>query len=127
LGGGGLSVQSDVSAALAAARAAFGEPVIYSRGGTNKTLTAAPGSTERERADFDGLTTIDRRADWLILASDLTDAGLGVPQSGDLITATADAETDAWEVLPIGAEPCYRYRDAERTEIRVHTSLLEIT
>jgi len=124
-GGVGLSVQSDVSEALAEARAEFGEAVIYSRGATTVTLTAGPGSTERDQTNYDGLVTIDRRADWLILASDLADAGLGVPQSGDLIEATADAETVTWEVLPIGDEPCYRYRDSERTELRVHSSLLE--
>lgn len=120
-----MSVQSDIAAALAEARAEFGEAVTYSRGATSVSLVASIGATERDRNERDGLVTVDRRQDFLLLASDLADAGLGVPAPGDLIVADADAETVTWEVLPIGGEPCYRYRDAERSEIRVHTSLLD--
>ena len=60
--------------------------------------------------------------DFLILAADLILAGLQtLPQRGDRILETQAGTTYTYEVLAPGKEPPFRFSDAFRKTLRIHT------
>ncbi len=94
------------------------QSVTYSRGGDSVVVDATIGRTEFEVLDSVGMMRREIRRDFLIQAADL-DFGSGVilPESGDIVT---DAGRD-YEVCPTGPEPAWRWSDAYRKVLRIHT------
>jgi hypothetical protein len=89
---------------------------------------AGVGKTEREVEGKDGFHTRDESRDYLIEAGVLEiDGNLVDPEPHDLIDEEILGKTFTYEVLPIGKEPCWRYSDPLRTQLRVHTKLMVAT
>jgi hypothetical protein len=102
---------------------ATGVAVLYCRGESAAPLVATP-SVEAIDATLEPTThtrSDDRERDYLIVFADLADAGYGVPQEGDRITETLAGEPVVFEVVPRERQPAWRWADAQRTRVRVHT------
>ena len=60
--------------------------------------------------------------DYLLKAADLVIGGVAVtPEEGDWFTEAVADGTKRFKVLPYADEPCWRFSDPQRTELRVHT------
>ncbi len=96
-------------------------PVTYKRQGRSVTFNATMGSTEVQAQDAGGVIVNQTLTDWLFPASLLVLGGAQtLPQDGDQIIH-AGPDNAVYEVTPIGSEPCWRYTDANRLHLRVHT------
>lgn len=109
-------------------KAAAGRTVTYTRGGTDYSFAAWPGTQMFAReATTNNAATVERAdADYLFTVADAKAAGLTLPPvQGDRITdpSILDDRTGAPKVFelrtPTG-EPCWRYSDAFQTTVRVH-------
>lgn len=99
-----------------------GRTVLYRRGGDSVELTATVGRTEWERADEDGLVRTWQSRDYVLAAEDLVLAGEpATPARGDQIVETIDGAEHVFRVLPAGGTDVYRWVDAGRRLLRVHT------
>jgi hypothetical protein len=106
-----------------------GVSVVYTReagqpGERSVTLVAIPGGERQPVTEPQGrggrVDRLDR--DYLIVAADLVLGGtLVTPESGDRVTETIDGTACVFELLATPGEPCWRYTDATRQMIRVHT------
>jgi len=96
--------------------------VTYRRGEDFVEVRAAIGRTVFEVDDSVGVAERTESRDFLIPASDLV---LGeqatLPKRGDHIEETQDATVYVYEVMAPGQEPCWKYSDAYRRTLRVHT------
>ncbi len=102
---------------------ATGQSVIYTRGGTARTLVATP---MREQDDgvavpSPGTRSADRQREYVIVYSDLTANGFGEPAVGDRITEIINGDSVVFEVVRNRTEPAWRWADTERTRVIVHT------
>jgi hypothetical protein len=106
-----------------------GVPVTYRRGADSAAFTATPGQSTFRVDDTYAANVRIRSRDFLFQASALLLAGVqSVPQRGDTVEETVGDKLHVHEVLrPDGGEQVWRYSDAGRTRIRVHTKLKEIT
>lgn len=96
-----------------------GGAVTYRRGNSSVTVTAAPGRTDFESYGPDGELVSSRSTDWIMAAADLVLDGVAtVPRRGDVVV---DATGNEFIVLPVNGERVYRYSDATRKILRVHT------
>ena len=104
------------------------ETVTLSRSGeTDATLSATIGSSEFETDDERGFLTKVESRDYIVDAADY-DFGAGPvePARGDQFRETVGSAVQVYEVLPFGAErQLFRYSDAARTRLRVHTKRLD--
>jgi hypothetical protein len=72
-----------------------------------------------------GITERYESRDYLILARDLVlEATAALPVAGDRVRETNGSAVFVYEVLAPGNEPCWRYSDAYRKTLRVHTKLV---
>lgn len=63
--------------------------------------------------------------DFLVAAEDLIIGGVAVePQRGDQVLQTVGSSTHTYEVLAPNAEPPWRWADAHRKVLRIHTKLV---
>ena len=100
--------------------------VEYVRGESSiEDLTTTVGRSIFDEEDARGnLITVETR-DYLVKTGLLLmDAMQIYPMEGDLIIETQDARAYTYRVLPIGSEPCYRFTDAGRFQLRIHTKLV---
>lgn len=97
--------------------------VTYRRGGEIVVLDATLGGQLLRTTDGRGNTRMERAdRDFIFNVADLILYGNpATPERGDRIEATIGNVTERYEVLPIGNEPAWRYSDAHKTRIRVHT------
>ena len=96
--------------------------VTYRRGETSAEVRAAIGRTVFEVIDSVGVAERTESRDFLIPASDLILGGVQVlPTQGDRIEETQDATVYVYEVMAPGHEPCWRWSDAYRRTLRLHT------
>jgi len=102
---------------------AAGVSLTYTRGAQSVTLTGWVGRTAFAQAGGQGGAAViwgDR--DYLFPAADLILGGSVVtPQRGDRITEIIAGTTLTFEVIAPGNEPAWRYSDAGRQTLRVHT------
>jgi hypothetical protein len=120
--------QGILAAGLAAIRQATSVPVAYRRGAVSVPLLATVGRTEFRG---DGLADAGGRVvgrvetrDYLVLATDLDSLAEGIfePRPGDRVEeATGRGTTATYEVVSTFGEPCWRWADPGRTELRIHT------
>ena len=96
--------------------------VTYARGVQSVDLPATVGKTTFEVDDGYGVLVRHESRDFLVLASDLVlDAEQVFPQRGDRIRETQGSQMFVYEVTAPGKEPCWRYSDAFRKTLRIHT------
>lgn len=94
--------------------------VTYTRRGqaVGSGLTATYGRTVFEQDSTTGVIRWESK-DFIFDAADLTISSVVVqPENGDRIT---DAAGNVFEVLGDNGEPCFKYTDGHRVQVRVHT------
>ena len=96
------------------------------RGSQSVDLLATAGKTAFEVDDGYGVLVRYESRDFLILAADLVlDAMPALPQRGDRIRETQGGTTFVYEVTAPGKEPCWRFSDAWRKTLRVHSKQID--
>lgn len=102
------------------------QTVTYQRGVDTVSVSATIGRTVFEVDREAGIHEEVEARDYLIQTADLALNSVAVlPVAGDRILETAGGTTYTYEVMsPPGNEPPYRYSDAYRTTLRVHTKLV---
>jgi hypothetical protein len=96
--------------------------VAYKRGTDAAVVSATIGKTIFQIDDGLGVSTQYEARDFLILAVDLVIGGQRtLPQRGDRIQETVEAQTLEYEVLAPGKEPCFRFSDPFIKTLRIHT------
>ncbi|QDV53703.1 hypothetical protein [Gimesia fumaroli] len=101
--------------------------LTYTQGdNTIEDLKGTQGSTDWRTTDSDGFPLRKTSVDWLVKAADLVVGGNPVlPKRNDLITRVLGGVSRVYQVLPFGDdEQEYRFMDAGRTMLRVHTKLM---
>ena len=102
--------------------------VTYRRGESTVIVAATIGKTAFEIDDGQGVIQRIESRDFLVLAVDLVlDALTTLPQRGDVIEEPAGNITLLYEVMAPGNEPCWRYSDAHRQSLRIHTKQVGTT
>jgi hypothetical protein len=100
--------------------------ISYSRGEDSATLQATVGRTVFQIADqfSSAILSVESR-DYLVPTADMAATGLGLPQAGDQIHEVQGGKEYVYEVMAPGQEPCWRWADAYRLQLRIHTKLVE--
>ena len=100
--------------------------VTYVRGSRTLDVLATVGKTTFEVDDGYGVLVRYESRDFLILAADLAiQQQPFLPEQGDRIRETQGQATFVYEVTAPGKEPCWRYSDAYRKTLRIHTKQVE--
>ena len=98
------------------------QTVTYERSVDSVGLAATIGRTMFEIDNGHGVLERIESRDYLLLANDLVIAGFPVlPQRGDRIRETQGTTTYVYEVMAPGQEPAWRWSDAYRKTLRIHT------
>ena len=112
------SLKSALAGAFKTLRTSLGDQVAYSRGTQTAYLTAIMADVLYEVTTGDGGTETWSSRDFLMEAAALKLGGVVVePARGDRI----EAESQAWEVVGPGNQPCFEYSDPYKLGLRVHT------
>jgi hypothetical protein len=100
--------------------------VEYVRGSQSVELPATIGKTTFELDDGYGVLVRHESRDFLVLAADLVlgDAPT-IPQRGDRIREVQGEMVYVYEVTAPGKEPCWRWSDAYRKTLRIHTKQID--
>jgi hypothetical protein len=101
-------------------------PVSYRRGVDSATLQATIGRTVFQVVDqvSQAVLSVESR-DYLVATADLAAAGFGVPRAGDRVHEVQGLAEYVYEVMAPGQEPCWRYADPYRLQLRIHAKLVE--
>lgn len=95
-----------------------GRTITYARGAGSVELTAVVGNSGHDQLDDTGMPVTAQSRDYIVKASDLMIGGTDVlPVAGDEITDG----TATFVVRSIGSDAAWRYSDAARTTLRIHT------
>lgn len=98
-----------------------GDVIVYQRGSSTVSITAAVGATDGERMDAGGMSYSFTSTDFLIKSSDLVlDGEVVMPAKGDRITY--DGRSYTVVVMQSGEKP-YRESGTGSSVYRVHTKL----
>lgn len=96
--------------------------VAYHRGADSVEIKATIGRTVFEQADDFGVIQKTESRDFLVLAADLVLNGERVlPKAGDRVREVQGDQVLIYEVMAPGTEPPFRYSDAYRQTLRIHT------
>ncbi len=102
--------------------------VSYRRGSLSAQVLATIGKTTFEVDDGYGILVRHESRDFLILAADLVfDVQAVLPERGDRLEERQGEKLFVYEVTAPGKEPCWRYSDAFRMTLRVHTQQVQAT
>lgn len=99
-------------------KAAAGVNVTYRRGSQEADVIATIGRSEFEAQDQNGVIERWESRDFLVTAADLP---FGEPERGDLVVETSGDLELTYEVASPRGVPVFRYGDAFRSVVRVHT------
>ena len=100
-------------------------PVIYQRGESTVEVPASIGRTEFEIDNGVGILERTESRDFLVPAVSLVlNDTQTLPKRGDRIRETIGTVTFTYEVMAPGKEPPWRYSDAYRRTLRIHTKLI---
>ena len=100
--------------------------VTYRRGVDSVSVQATVGRTVFEQDDGSGVIIRTEVRDYLIDTADLVLAGqLALPERGDRIEEIEAGKKFTYEVMTLGTEPHWRYSDAYRKTLRVHTKHID--
>lgn len=102
--------------------------VIYRRGGQQVAVQATIGRTLLKLDDgYGGVRMEWTDRDFLIQAADMVLGGVAVlPERGDLVRETVGTKTYVYEVMAPGKEPPWRWSDAFRKLLRIHTKQVRV-
>jgi hypothetical protein len=101
-------------------------PVEYLRGCQSVEIAATVGKTTFEVDDGYGVLVRSEWRDFLVLAEELVLGGSpSLPRRGDRIRETQGTHVFVYEVTAPGKEPCWRWSDALRKTLRIHTKEVE--
>ncbi len=102
-------------------------PVVYTRGAVSIPLNASIGKSIFNLDTGVGPAIQIESRDFLVRRGDLVADGLAfLPQRGDRIAETdASGATYVFEVIGPGDAPCWRWADAFRKTVRVHTKQVQ--
>ncbi len=96
--------------------------VAYQRGANSVDVKATIGRTIFEQADDFGVIQKIESRDFLVLAAELVLSGERVlPKAGDHVREAQGDQVFVYEVMAPGTEPPFRYSDAYRQTLRIHT------
>ena len=99
--------------------------VTYVRGSQTVDLPASVGKTVFRIDKGYGVSERTESRDFLVLTCDLGFSGAQVlPQRGDRVREVQGTQVFVYEVMAPGNEPHYRYSDAYRKTLRIHTKLV---
>jgi hypothetical protein len=99
-------------------RLAAGTPVIYRRGEDEVEIVATIGRSDFEAANQSGVIENWESRDYLVPIDSLP---FGEPLRGDIIVETAGEIEIEYEVATPRGVPVFRYGDAFRSLVRIHT------
>ena len=100
-------------------------PVEYQRGESTVEVPASIGRTEFEIDNGVGILERTESRDFLVPAVSLVlNDTQTLPKRGDRIRETIGTVTFTYEVMAPGKEPPWRYSDAYRRTLRIHTKLI---
>ena len=98
------------------------QTVVYQRSSTSASVPATIGTTVFQVDDGAGALLRIESRDYLIGAADLVAGGFAIPpKRGDRIRETSGTQVIVYEVVAPGDEPCWRWSDAYRQTLRIHT------
>ncbi|CAN5409543.1 hypothetical protein BH11PLA2_BH11PLA2_34570 [soil metagenome] len=113
---------------LATIRGIAGSQVTYKRGAQQVALSATVGTTQITFVAADGTQVQVQSRDYLLAAADLVLGSVAVlPRPGDLIVEVIAGQTCTHQVLDMKGEPSYRFSDAGRTSLRIHTKQIGVS
>ena len=96
--------------------------VTYQRGAETVEITATIGKTTFEQVDEYGVVHRIESRDFLVLTADLVLGGARtLPKAGDRVCETDGDQMFVYEVMAPAGEPPWRYSDAYRRTLRIHT------
>ena len=98
--------------------AAAGTTVTYRRGSDEAEVTATIGRSDFEAADQSGVIENWEARDYLVPTDQLP---FGEPLRGDVIVETSGGLDLEYEVAAPRGVPVFRYGDAFRSIVRIHT------
>jgi hypothetical protein len=98
--------------------AAAGTTVTYRRGSDEAEVTATIGRSDFEAADQSGVVENWEARDYLVPTDQLP---FGEPLRGDVIVETSGGLDLEYEVAAPRGVPVFRYGDAFRSIVRIHT------
>jgi hypothetical protein len=98
--------------------AAAGTTVTYRRGSDEAEITATIGRSDFEAADQNGVIENWEARDYLVPTDELP---FGEPLRGDVIVETSGGLDLEYEVAAPRGVPVFRYGDAFRSIVRIHT------
>jgi len=104
------------------------QPVVYQRPPSPDTVCvlATIGTTVFQIDDGAGALLRIESRDYLIRAADLVLAGNAIlPKRGDRIRETSGNQVIVYEVVGPSDEPCWRWSDAYRQTLRIHTKQVD--
>jgi hypothetical protein len=112
-----------VSAGFGVAMQMAGATVAYTRGSeTIRALDAIPTEERYSVPNDMGIIQKIHSRDYLVEASELTIGRVAIePRAGDRIIETISGQSMTFEVFPVDGDRCFRYRDASRQTLRIHT------
>lgn len=97
-------------------------PIAYRRGENMLPLLATIGKTEFETDDGAGAVIRSESRDFLIRTAEIA---LFPPVAGDLIVETDGTQELLFEVAAPPSQPVWRYSDAYRRTLRIHTKFVK--
>ena len=101
--------------------------VNYRRGNNGVDVQATVGKTVFDIQNEYGLIEKTETRDYLILADDLVLDGVAIlPKRGDRVQEEAGDTIYIYEVMAPGNEPEWRYSDAYRKTLRIHTKMVAV-
>lgn len=113
----------EIADALADLRSETGVSATYRRGDSEIPLTKVGRGTKTFRfVDERGTAKRIETSDFLIETAQLVLGGSVIePRIGDRITETVAGQLVTYQVVSINKEPCFRWSDPDRTQMRIHT------
>lgn len=99
-----------------------GVPVTYQRGSHSLSFNAVPTEERYTVPDEQGILSEIHSRDYLVEAVKLAKGGtVFEPRAGDRIKEQIEGQWLTFEVFPVDRQRCFRYRDAGRQLLRIHT------
>lgn len=100
------------------------QTVTYSRGAQTAIVSATRGSSNYEELDADGIVHRHQTRDYIVRTADMLLGGSPIkPQDGDRVLDGAQT----YVVVSLNGDPPWRYTDAHRSGMRIHTKLVSET
>ena len=101
--------------------------VTITRAGVSATVSATKTNPDYEIVEDNGAAVKAESTDFIIRSEDYkvgTANAVVEPVAGDTITESLGGKTVIYEVIDLPGVACFKYSDADRIALRVHTKLV---